>query len=119
MFKDIFVQILQEQKITAYNLSKGTGISQGLISDYKNGKKKPTTENLIKIADYLNCSIDFLLGRTEENTEKKAELTEKEQTLLEVFRKLNDIGQECSIYETKRISEDVRYQKYTDIPKEA
>lgn len=28
MFKDIFVKILQEQNITAYKLSKDTGITQ-------------------------------------------------------------------------------------------
>lgn len=71
----------------------------------------------MKIAVRLNVSTDYLLFGKERKTQ--TELTEKEQKLLEVFRQLNDIGQECSIYETKRIREDVRYQKYTDIPKEA
>ena len=119
MFKDIFVKCLQEKGVTAYKVAKETGISQGQMNEYKNGKITPTTENLIKIADYLECSIDYLLGRKEADTKEKEELTEREQTLLEVFRQLNEIGQECSIYETKRIREDIRYQKYTDVPKEA
>lgn len=119
MFNAIFVKYLQEHNISAYRLAKDTGISQGLISDYKNGNRKPTTENLIKIADYLDCSIDFLLGRKEENTSEQAKLTEKEQELLDVFRELNDIGQECIIHDARRTREDIKYQKYTDIPKEA
>lgn len=64
MFNDIFSQLLQEKKIKPYHLSKGIGISSGLVSDYVNGKKSPTVENLVKIADFLDVSVDFLLGRT-------------------------------------------------------
>lgn len=64
MFKDIFVQVLQARNITAYKLSKDTGITQGMISYWKNGERMPSAENLITLADYLDCSIDYLLGRT-------------------------------------------------------
>ena len=63
MFTEIFVKILQSRQITAYQIAKETGISQGLMGEYKKGIKIPTTQNLIKIADYLNVSIDLLLGR--------------------------------------------------------
>lgn len=76
-------------------------------------------DSLAKIADYLECSIDFLLGRKEAENTKQIELTEKEQELLDVFRELNDIGQECIIHDARRTREDVKYQKYTDIPKDA
>ena len=35
------------------------------MNEYKNGVKLPTTQNLVKIADRLDCSVDYLLGRTE------------------------------------------------------
>lgn len=66
MFKDIFVKILQEQNITAYKLSKDTGITQGMISYWKNGERIPSAENLVMLADYFGCSVDYLLGRTDE-----------------------------------------------------
>lgn len=65
MFTDRFIQIIQTKQLTAYKVAKGTGISQGLMNEYKNGVKLPTAQNLVKIADYLNCSIDYLLGRTD------------------------------------------------------
>ena len=68
MFKDIFVKILQEQNITAYKLSKDTGITQGMISYWKNGERIPSAENLVMLADYFGCSVDYLLGRTDEKT---------------------------------------------------
>lgn len=51
--------------INAKKLSDKTGISTGNISDWKSGRSMPTAKKLVKIADYLNCSIDYLLGRTD------------------------------------------------------
>lgn len=65
MFTEIFVDYLQKNKMTAYEVAKNTGISQGLMNEYKNGIKLPTIQNLIKIANYLDCSVDYLLGRTD------------------------------------------------------
>lgn len=65
MFTEKFVELLQKEKLKPYHVAKATGISPGLMSEYKNGIKTPTVENLIKIANFLDCSIDFLLGRTD------------------------------------------------------
>ncbi|MDY3928613.1 MAG: helix-turn-helix transcriptional regulator [Clostridia bacterium] len=65
MFSKKFVELLQKYGISAYSVAKNTGISQGLMNEYKNGIKEPTINNLIKIADYLNCSVDYLLSRNE------------------------------------------------------
>lgn len=66
MFNVVFSEILQERNISAYKLSMNTGISQGLISEYKSGKKEPNLQNLIKIADYFDVSLDYLVGRSGE-----------------------------------------------------
>ena len=65
MFTEIFVTYIQKHNITAYQIAKNTGISQGTMNEYKNGKKMPTIQNLIKISNYIGCSIDYLLGRTD------------------------------------------------------
>lgn len=65
MFKEVFVDLLQKRGITAYKLSIDTQIPQSLISNWKSGVKTPSSENLIKLADYLDVSVDYLLGRTD------------------------------------------------------
>ena len=65
MFTDRLREIMQTNNITAYRIAKVTGISQGLMAEYHRGDKIPTVNNLIKIADYLGCSVDYLLGRTD------------------------------------------------------
>ncbi len=74
MFTERFVEIIQEKKIRPYHIAKETGISTGLLSAYKRGEKIPSVENLIKIADYLDCSVDFLLDRTNDSNSHKRSL---------------------------------------------
>lgn len=40
-------------------------MSQNTISRYENGEREPGLEELVRIADYFNVSIDYLLERTE------------------------------------------------------
>lgn len=61
------LQIIEEYGFTEYRVAKETGISMSLFSQWK---RKPTSNiyasKLLLIADYLGCSIDYLLGRTED-----------------------------------------------------
>ncbi|QUH28576.1 helix-turn-helix domain-containing protein [Vallitalea guaymasensis] len=41
------------------------GIDQSTYSDYETGKLNIPIETFIKLADYYNTSIDFLVGRTD------------------------------------------------------
>ena len=72
MFAEILVQILQDKQLKPYHVAKATGISAGLMSDYVNNKKQPTLSNLIKIADYLDVSVDKLLGRENEQCDESS-----------------------------------------------
>lgn len=65
MFYDILQILMKEHGVSSYKLTKDTGISNGLISNWKQGVKIPSAENLIKIADYFDVSVDYLLGRTD------------------------------------------------------
>ena len=41
-----------------------TGIEQALLSKFENGERVPPTETLIRLADFYNVSIDYILCRT-------------------------------------------------------
>ncbi len=51
-----------KNNLTSRELSKALNISESSISLYENGKRKPSIELIIKIADYFNVTTDFLLG---------------------------------------------------------
>ena len=56
---------IEELGINAKIVAEGTGISTGNISDWKKGRSNPTASKLILLADYLGCSVDYLIGRTD------------------------------------------------------
>ena len=54
--------LLKERKITQTQLAKETGLNRETVNQFVLGRM-PKTETLMKIADYLNVSTDYLLGR--------------------------------------------------------
>ena len=55
----------KEKGITQIRLSIEAEVTQETISAYESGKAMPSAETLIKMADFLGVSIDFLLDRTD------------------------------------------------------
>ena len=88
---DIFEQLLQERGVTAYKVSKETGVTQSTLSDWKRGRSTPKTDNMKKIADYFGVTVDFLMTGTEELKEKGPD-NDREQRILEYARQLLDLG---------------------------
>ena len=56
-----FSKLLNERGVTAYKVSKETGVTQSTLSDWKRGRSTPKTDNMKKIADYFGVSIDYLM----------------------------------------------------------
>ena len=71
---------MKEHNVTAYKVSKETGIATSTLSDWKKGRSTPKQDKLQKIADYFNVTIDYLLtGNNPEKKERDYSLTIKEQ----------------------------------------
>lgn len=60
-----FFKIISDKGLNAKKLSDATGISTGNISDWKSGRSMPSAIKLDVLANYLDCSVDYLLGRTD------------------------------------------------------
>lgn len=46
-----------------YRMAKEAKISRSSTHDWLSGKRVPSLDNLVKIADYFECSIDFVIGK--------------------------------------------------------
>lgn len=65
IFKMDNLRKIREQKnLTQIKVSVDLEVSQELISHYEIGTIRPNIDTLIKLADYFNCSTDYLLNRT-------------------------------------------------------
>ena len=58
-------ELRKNRGYTQVSLQMQTGIEQALLSKYENGERVPPTETLIRLADFFNVSIDYMLGRTD------------------------------------------------------
>ena len=61
-------EIRKARGISQLKLALDLNTNQNTISRYETGEREPGINELIKIADYFNVSIDYLVGRT--NTPK-------------------------------------------------
>lgn len=60
------LKLLRKNKgLTQIALQMQTGIEQALLSKYENEERVPPTETLIRLADFYNVSIDYILCRTD------------------------------------------------------
>lgn len=62
---DNLFKMISERGITQSKLAESTSISTGNISDWKKGKSMPSAVKLDELANYFDCSVDYLLGRTD------------------------------------------------------
>ena len=68
-FSERLKELRKQAHLTQVELANKLGIVQSSYADWERGKKKPTQENLVKIAQILNVSVDYLVG----NSEKKSD----------------------------------------------
>ncbi|MDP4153090.1 MAG: helix-turn-helix transcriptional regulator [Bacillota bacterium] len=64
-FPRIITLLRNERRLSQKSVANALGISQALLSHYEKGIRECKLEFLVKIADYYNVSVDYLLGRTE------------------------------------------------------
>jgi transcriptional regulator with XRE-family HTH domain len=58
-------ELRKKKGISQLRLATDLNTTQNTISRYETGEREPGIDDLIKIADYFNVSVDYLIGRTE------------------------------------------------------
>jgi len=57
---EIFEKLLQKHNVTAYKVSKETGVSTATLSDWKLGRSTPKADKIRKIADYFGVTEEYM-----------------------------------------------------------
>jgi transcriptional regulator with XRE-family HTH domain len=93
---EIFNQLLEKSGVKAIDVSRATGIPSSTFTDWKKGRSVPKQEKLLKIADYFNVSIDYLMNGEEKNNqpyyideeaaETAQEIYDNDKILFDVYR---------------------------------
>lgn len=60
----IIKKLREDNKLSQAELADNIGINNSVLSRIESGDRQLRDDELIKIADFFNVSVDYLLGRT-------------------------------------------------------
>ena len=84
------IELLNVQGKSQKELTDFLGITQNAFTDWKAGRLKSYTKHLPSIAKFLNVSVEYLMGETEDRSPDEPKLTEGEEMWLELYHLLTD-----------------------------
>ena len=92
-------ELRKGKKLTQTDLAKCLNTTTSNVSGWECGKWQPDNDTLIRLAEILGVSVDYLLGREAVTPEeyasgmratKEVSITPVEEDMLEVFRKIGE-----------------------------
>lgn len=78
-------ELRKRKMLTQEQVAKKIGITQYTYSNYENNKTQPNYKTLIKLADFFNVSIDYLINHKTKNKNSK-----DRQELINTILNLNE-----------------------------
>ena len=70
-FAERLTELLFERELTVPEFAKELGCVRSTINFYLKAQKMPSLHMLVRMSDYFQCTTDFLLGLTDENSVKR------------------------------------------------
>ena len=70
-FAECLQELREDRNISRKELAAFLNVSVSTLGMYEQGRREPNIDMLIKLADYFNVSLDFLVGRSADNEERK------------------------------------------------
>ena len=107
-------QLRKNKHLTGEQLGNILGITKTGISYWENGRSVPDNEMLLKLADFFDVSIDYLLGKTD--IETKIDKSTYYGDYDEVVEYLKDNPEHLDVY--KRILNDDHFALLFDKTKD-
>ena len=71
IFSERLKEIRENNDYSRKDLAAAVNVTTAAISNYENGNREPDIKTLIQISDYLNVSVDYLIGQTDVNVRPK------------------------------------------------
>lgn len=93
-------ELRKESGKTQNEVASYLKMTQAGYQKYENMQTEPSIENLIKLADFYNVSLDYLVDRPFNNS---VYLNDVERSMLEMFREMSKDNQKLFYAEAKGI----------------
>lgn len=89
-FKDRLVQLRKEFGLTQIEFAEKIGFSRTAISAWEIGRNEPSNEDTIKIANFFNVSVDYLIGKSNIKNPEKIDMDDVDVSFLAGVKGLNE-----------------------------
>lgn len=89
--------LMKEQGLSRYEFAQKLHVNYSTVTGYILNRRLPSCEMLFQIADVLNSSSDYLIGRTNLKFPKDLNYSPKEGLLISNFRALDPDMQDMLI----------------------
>lgn len=71
VFRQRLQMLREKRRISRKVLSELCGLSSDAIRRYERGEAEPRIDSLILIADFFEVTTDYLIGKTDEEKDKR------------------------------------------------
>lgn len=113
-FFEILSKLMNDNHIKSKQLSETLNIGKNQIKYWKDKGNIPNGETLILLAKYFNCSVDYLVGLSDNpkssieiiNKVEQCDQDEQRKKLLNNYDKMNDRGHKELVRASELIIED-------------
>ncbi|NFD31054.1 XRE family transcriptional regulator [Clostridium botulinum] len=86
MFGDRLKELREEKELTQEELGKLLNVSRQTVSGYEAEVIEPNINNLVRLADIFNVSLDYLLGRTKERYNLNLENKKNKDLIVNIIK---------------------------------
>ena len=76
--------------LTTSQVAENIGVSLRTYQNYENGSTEMPYELIKKLADFFNCSVDYLLGHQPQNVLYLDSLTDEQKEAVELIKQLDN-----------------------------
>lgn len=106
--------LAKNKKVSLKQLLIDAGLGSNTMSNMKSSM--PKSDNLAIIADLLDCSVDYLLGRSNVVAiPDSIKLSEEESEIFSIFRDMNLEGQEKILAYARDLNSTGQYKKASSV----
>lgn len=112
MFFDTFLALCEKKNIPPTRVALDIGLSKAAVTRWKQTESTPNGDVLSKLADYLGCSVDYLLGRDAPAEAKKDDSTEAlppDTALTPSQKQLVEFAESLTEEEIKKVLNYIRF----------
>ena len=82
MFRDRLTKVIEERGISKYQIAKETKITEATLSNYCNGKGKPSPSIVMQLANFLDVDFDWLINGVVDEEDKSVLSDSKPEYLI-------------------------------------